>query len=152
MSMVVRELSDQELELLVGQQDPATGMVYPERGLQPYYRWLMNTLRLLGDAGMGDFRVIPAAGESPAVVVLAGRASVSSVVVSYAGSTLDLAIYSNGTVYIWLRESAGEAVVEAGLAAGGWPVGTHIKLAEVVIESGQIVSVLDRRKEVMLSV
>ncbi|WP_428387605.1 hypothetical protein [Mucisphaera sp.] len=150
MTVPIKHLREQELDLLVGQQHVSAGFVYPERGLNPYYGWLMNTLKLLADGSMSDFRVLEADALAPSVAVLPGRASLDGVPVSYDGSVLALGSFNNSVAYIWLRESGNQAVVEAGLSTGGWPVVTHIKLAEVTVSEGSVVAIVDRRKETIL--
>ncbi|QDU72810.1 hypothetical protein [Mucisphaera calidilacus] len=154
MTISVGDLDEASVEALAGTRDAATGFEYAERGRHPYYRWLMNTLRLLSASSLGDFRVLSASEAEgfPAVTVLGGRASLGGVVVAYEGGLFDLSLMNNAVVFVWLRAVSGAAVVEVGAEADGWPGGVHLKLAEVEVSGGRVVSVLDRRKEVVLSV
>ena len=150
--MVVRELTEAEIEALVGARHEVTGLAYPANGLQPYYAWLVRTLHLLAESSAGALRVARDAESATAVRVMPGRATVDGVVVAYEGGELDLALHNNDTALVWLVEDAEQAKVEAGASGDGWPVGPHIKLAEVELAEGAIVNVLDRRFETMLKV
>lgn len=152
MTLSIRELDEQQLEALIGERDGATGFEYAERGRQPYYRWLMNSLRLIAEASLGDFRVLVADKQTPVITVLPGRATISGHVVEHGGSEMELSSYNNSVVFVWVRVVGGEAVVEVGVSHWGWPAQVHLKLAEVEVTAGEVVAVLDRRKEVVFSV
>jgi hypothetical protein len=147
--MTIRELTNEEIETLVGTRHAGTGMEYPPNGLQPYYQWLMRALHLLAEASASALRVAPDQDTPTAVCVAPGRATVGGSVLAYTGGTVDLAAFNNATAYVWLHD-AGGAAVTAGASSAGWPATPHLKLAEVTLAGGQITSILDRRFEAML--
>ena len=135
------------LHSFVGTVHPVTGVLYPPPGMQPYWEWLVGAVHLLSESSAGQLKVW-AAGDLPeGVWIAAGRATIGSKAVAYEGGTLSLAAFNNATAHLWLAESGGDAVVEAGAAGDGWPTASHIRLAEVTLESGRVTAVLDRRWE-----
>lgn len=150
--MAIKELSPDQITELVGTRHPAVGFEYPPDGLQPYYQWLVRTLHLLAESGAGALRVAREETGGAKVHVAPGRASISDVVLVYAGGSIDLGSYNNDTALLWLADDGGEAKIEVASESTGWPGESHIKLAEVTLEAGEIVNILDRRFEAMLRV
>lgn len=150
--MSIKELSPDEIDALVGTRHPMTGVEYPPNGLQPYYHWLIRSLHLISESTIGALRVAAEDASSATVRVAPGRASISGVVLAYAGETIDLSGFNNDTAYVWLYNDAGSAAIGTATDATGWPGGTHLKLAEVVIASGQITQIVDRRIDHLFSV
>jgi hypothetical protein len=150
--MAIRELTSAEIEGLVGMRHAVAGFEYPTNGLQPYYRWLVSSLHLLGEASAGGLRVDRDDSDETTVRIAPGRATLDGVVLEYAGGTLDVGPFNNGAGYVWVYDGgSGVAVVGAGSGAAGWPSYPHIKLAEVALSAGVIVQVLDRRGEAILN-
>ena len=149
--MAIQELTADEIRALVGSRLEPTGIQVPPAGLQPYYDWLIQSLDLLSQSSAGDYRVALDDASATTVRVAPGRASIGGIALSYAGGTFDLAIYNNDTALIALEDNAASPAITLSTSAAGWPVATHIKLAETTLSAGQITSVLDRRFETMLS-
>lgn len=150
--MSIKELSTNQIEGLVGTRHAVTGIEYPPTGLQPYYEWLIRALHLLAESSFGALRVV-AGDESDTVVWIApGRASISGVVLDFAGLSVELSSYNNDTAYLWLYDNSGSPGIGVGADVSGWPGGAHLKLAEVAIASGQITQIIDRRIDQVLSV
>lgn len=150
--MSIKQLSSDQIANLVGTRHPATGFEYPPDGLQPYYQWLVRTLHLLAESGAGALRVTRDEAGPTKVHVAPGRASIADVPLAYPGGTIDLASYNNDTALLWLADDDGEAAITVVNESTGWPGASHIKLAEVTLEAGEIVDVLDRRFETILRV
>lgn len=150
--MTIRDLTSEEVTALVGTRHDATGVEFPPAGLQPYHEWLVRQLHHLAQSAAGDLRVVRDDANDTTVRITPGRASIEGVALVYSGGVLDLASYNNDTAYLWLADDSGAALIGAGSDAAGWPGSAHIKLAEVVLEAGTIVAMLDRRFETMLSV
>jgi hypothetical protein len=150
--MAIKELTAQAMELLVGTRHASTGFEFPANGLQPYYEWLIRALYLLGESSAGALRVAEDDVNATTVWIAPGRASIAAVTLAYGGGTLELGSYNNDTAYVWLYDDAGNAAIGIGAAAGGWPAGNHIKLAEVTLSSGAITEILDRRFETIFRV
>jgi hypothetical protein len=150
--MPIKELTPDQIDALVGTRHPATGIEYPPNGLQPYYHWLLRALHLLAESSLGNLRVAADDTSDTSVVIAPGRATISSVVVDFAGQTSDLSAYNNDTAYIWLFDNTGTAGLGIGTDAAGWPGTPHIKLAEVALAAGVITQILDRRLETVFSV
>ncbi len=150
--MAIQELTSNEIENLVGTRHAVAGFEYPPNGLQPYYEWLIRTLHLLAESSLGALRVCRDSNSDTSVLIAPGRASISGVVLEYAGQTLDLAAYNNDTVYLWLFNNTGQGGIGLGADGDGWPGTTHLKLAEVTITSGQVAQILDRRIDHLFSV
>ena len=148
--MAIQELSLSEIESLVGTRHAVTGVEYPANGLQPYYRWLVSALHLLAEASAGAVRVGRDDANETTVRVSPGRATLNGIILVFAGEERDLAIFNNDTAYVWLYDDGGVASVGVGASGGGWPVFAHIKLAEVILASGGIVEILDRRHETIV--
>lgn len=147
--MPFKPLTPEQIDALVGTHHATTGIEFPPQGLQPYHRWLMQTLHRLAESSLGALRV-DRAEEGPTVVAVApGRASIDGVAVVYAGGTLDLSTFNNDTARVWLAENDGEAVVDADT---DWPGGDHLKLAEVELSEGAIAAITDRRLEAVFRV
>lgn len=150
--MSIQELTPDQIDSLVGTRHPGTGIEYPPNGLQPYYAWLVRTLHLLAESSLGALRVAEDDSSATAITIAPGRASISGVVLDFAGQTSDLAAFNNDTVYVSLLNIAGEPTIAISADAGGWPIGAHIKLAEVSLAGGVITGILDRRIETVLSI
>ena len=150
--MSIKELTPDEIDALVGTRHPVTGVEYPPNGLQPYYYWLIRALHLISESSVGALRVAAEATSATAVQVSPGRASISGVVLDYSGETIDLSGFNNDTAYVWLYNNAGSLAIGTATDAAGWPGVTHLKLAEVVIASGEITQIIDRRIDHLFSV
>lgn len=150
--MSIKELTHDEIDALVGTRHPVTGVEYPPNGLQPYYHWLIRALHLLSESTLGAFRVAADETSPTTIHVAPGRASLSGVLLEFAGDTIDLSAFNNDTAYVWLHNDAGSAAVGSASDATGWPGGTHLKLAEVVIASGEITQIVDRRIDHLFTV
>ena len=150
--MAISPLPPQDIESLVGSRHATTGIEYPQPGLQPYYDWLVQSLHLLAEASAGALRVARADDNPTSVHVMQGRASIDDVPLAFAGEQLDLAAYNNDTALLWLYDNAGEAGVGHATTATGWPTDSHIKLAQVTLEAGQITAIVDRRFETIFRV
>lgn len=146
-TMVVQMPSAAEIEGLVGTRHPVAGIEYPHMGLQPYYQWLLSSLHLLAEASAGGLRVSRDDASDTTIAISPGRATLNSEVLVYPGGVSDLAVFNNDTALIWLFGAGGVATIGEGSLASGWPVGPHIKLAEVVLLAGGIDEILDRRFE-----
>ncbi len=145
--MAIQELSVEEIEALVGTRHAATGIEYPPNGLQPYDHWLMRTLHLLAEqaAGPGGLRVARDDAGATTINIAPGRATIEGDALAFAGGVLDLASHNNDTAYVWAEADDDALAVNAGADGDGWPVDPHVKLAEVALAAGAIVSILDRR-------
>jgi len=150
--MSIKELTPDQIDDLVGTRHPGAGIEYPPNGLQPYYHWLIRALHLLAESSLGALRVVQDDSLDTAISITPGRASISGAVLDFSGQVSDLAAFNNDTVYVSLFNNAGTPGISINTDAGGWPVGTHIKLAEVTITSGLVSHILDRRMEAVLSV
>lgn len=150
--MPQRDLTPNQVTELVDSRDPATGLLYPPAGLQPYHDWLVQTLHRLTGSAAGDLRVSASDAGDTSVWVAPGRATVGGVVLSNPGEDVALGAFNNDTALVWLEDDSGSALIGAAAEGTGWPVGTHLKLAEVVLSQGEITSITDRRFETMLSV
>jgi len=150
--MPQRDLTPQQVHELIDTRDPATGLVYPPTGLQPYHDWLIQSLHRLAGSAAGALRVSPSETSATSVYIAPGRATVDGAVLVYAGGDLALAAFNNDTALVWLEDDAGSALIGAAADATGWPGGAHLKLAEVELAGGEITSITDRRFETMLSV
>lgn len=149
--MSVRELTTAEIESLVDTRHATTGLRYPPNGLQPYYQWLVANMHLLASASAGGLRVDRDDLAETTVRVAPGRVVIDDVVLNYQGGVIDLAVFNNGTAYVWLFDNAGSAAVGTGSVGVGWPAGIHIKLAEVTLSAGVIVATVDRREETIFN-
>lgn len=148
--MPSQDLTSQQIAALVGSTHPTTGLSYPEAGLQPYYEWLINALHQLAQSSAGDLRVSQDADAAASIWVAPGRCSIAGQPLSFPGGAIDLGIYNNASALVWLQDNAGSAEVASADIASGWPVGDHLKLAEVQVTSGQITLVTDLRFETFL--
>ena len=149
--MAIRDLTASYIDSLIGTRHTITGFEYPPNGLQPYYQWLVNALHLLAEASAGGLRIDRDEANDTTVNIAPGRAALDGVVLVYSGGISDLATFNNDTVYVWLYDNAGAAAISKGSAVVGWPVTTHIKLAEVSLSAGLIINILDRRHETIFS-
>lgn len=150
--MPQRDLTPQQVEDLIDTRDPATGLLYPPAGMQPYHDWLIQSLHRLAGSAAGDLRVSTGEASATSVYIAPGRATVDSAVLVHPGGDLELGAYNNDTALIWLEDDAGSAQIGAAAGGTGWPAGTHLKLAEVELAGGEITLITDRRFEAMLSV
>jgi len=149
--MPIKELTPDQIDGLVGTRHAVAGLEYPPNGLQPYYHWLLRSLHLLAESSLGALRVAADDASDTSVIIAPGRATISGVVLDFAGQTIDLSAYNNDTAYIWLFENAGAVGLGIGADAAGWPVTPHIKLAEITLAAGVITQTLDRRLETVFS-
>ena len=150
--MPAQDLTSQQIAALVGSAHPTTGLAYPEAGLQPYYDWLINAMHRLAEASAGDLRVDQDGDDAASIWIAPGRCSIAGTALTYPGGTTDLATYNNDTALVWLQDNAGSAEIATADATSGWPVGDHLKLAEVQLASGAITSITDLRFETLLKV
>lgn len=70
----------------------------------------------------------------------------------HAGASIDLGIYNNSTALVWMQDNAGSAEIATADIGSGWPVGDHLKLAEVQLDSGEVTLITDLRFENLLKV
>ena len=147
--MKFKQLTPEQVDALVGTRHAATDIEFPPQGLQPYHRWLIRTLHRLAETALPAWRVDRAENGPTLVAIAPGRASIDGETLDYEGGTLDLASFNNATARVWLEADAGQPVIEAG---ADWPEGDHIKLAEVTLSEGAILSVTDRRMEAVFRV
>lgn len=146
--MPFTDLTESQIAELIGTRHPVTGIEFPPAGLQPYHDWLVRTLHHLAESSLGALRVAPSSASATSVRVAPGRATLGGSVVAVEETTLDLAAHNNDTALLWLHEGTpGVGVVSAAGQSAGWPVGPHLKLAEVVVAGGALVGLTDRRLE-----
>ena len=150
--MPSKDLTSQQITTLVGETHPTTGVLYPESGLQPYYEWLVQSLYRLAEASAGDLRVWHDADDAASVWIAPGRCSIAGQPLSYAGGSLDLAPHNNATAFVWLEDDTGQASIGHADSSSGWPVGDHLRLAEVVLDAGEVTLITDLRYETLLKV
>lgn len=150
--MATVQLSESQIQPMVGSYHPSVGFSYPPSGLQPYYVWLINALHQLAESSAAAFRVTADDASAMSVRIAPGRATIGSTILVYAAGVLDLASFNNQTALIWLADNAGQAQIQAADSLTGWPASAHIKLAEVTLEAGAITAVLDRRWETILKI
>jgi len=151
--MPTPDLTPADVDALVDTRDLRTGLRYPPPGLQPYHRWLVDTLHRLADHSAADLRVDLDDASPTTIRVAPGRASISSTPLVHEGSTHDLAAFNNDTAYVWLENDGSDAAnIAFDSDATGWPATAHLKLAEVALAGGAVTHVLDRRFETLLAV
>lgn len=148
--MPSQDLTSQEIASLVGAAHPVTGLAYPEAGLQPYYEWLIRSLYRLAEASAGDLRVWHDADDAASVWIAPGRCSIAGQALSFAGTAVDLSTFDNSTALIWLEDNAGIAQAGSAASTSGWPGGDHLKLAEAVLDGGEVTLITDLRFETLL--
>lgn len=148
--MPSQDLTSQQIAALVGGAHPVTGVSYPEAGLQPYYEWLIGSLYRLAEASAGDLRVWHDADAAASIWIAPGRCSIASQALVYAGESIDLGTYNNSTALVWMQDNAGSAEIATADIGTGWPVGDHLKLAEVHLDSGEVTLITDLRFETLL--
>lgn len=149
--MAIRTLTSEQIDARVGGRHPVAGFEYPPSGLQPYYRWLMGCLHLLGEASAGGLRVAEDDASATHVHVTPGRLRLDGQGLAFAGQTLDLATFNNDTALVWAAAQEGQATIGANPAAQGWPVTAHLRLAEVTLDGGVISAIVDLRVESLLA-
>lgn len=147
--MGIMDLTSEQIEALVGTRHEQAGFEYPPAGLQPYYDWLVRTLHHLGENAAGWLGVRRDDANATSVHVAPGGAVIDGQRVSFDGGAIDLAVHNNDTAYVWLVIDEGEALLDAGGDGDGWPAAGHVKLAEVTLEAGAVVSIVDRRPAAM---
>ena len=148
--MPSQDLTRQQLAALVGGEHPVTGVSYPEAGLQPYYEWLIGSLYRLAESSAGDLRVWHDADAAASIWIAPGRCSIAGQALAYAGGSVDLGGYNNSTVLVWMQDNVGAAEVGIAESSAGWPGGDHLKLAEVVLDAGEVTFITDLRFETLL--
>ncbi len=146
------DLTADQIEALVGQRHPTTGIEFPAAGLLPYHDWLIRTLHRLAECSLGALRVEPARTDELSVVITRGRATIADTPVTLDDTTLDLALFNNDTVLLALVLDTGSGPLVIRRLDEGWPSGPHLKLAEVVLVAGGIETVWDRRLETVFRV
>ncbi len=149
--MTIRELASEDIAGLVGTRHPIVGFEYPPNGLQPYYQWLISTLHLLAEAGVGGLRVAQDDISDTNVVVSPGKVTLDGLVLNYSGGNIDLAAFNNDTALLWIYNNTGFAAIGTASTLASWPAYPHIKLAEVSLLAGAITQIQDRRHETILS-
>lgn len=145
--MAIDDLTPEAIDALIETRHPVVGLRFPPRGLQPYHAWLIQSLHHLAESSMGHLRVVTDDASTATVRVMPGRLTLSGQVLDYPGEAVDLSLFNNDTVYLWLEDQAGVATIGTAAEAAGWPGGTHLKLAEVTLAAGSISAMLDRRIE-----
>ncbi len=148
--MPSQDLTSEQIIDRVGSSHAITGLAYPEAGLQPYYEWLVRSLHRLAEASAGDLRVWHDADDATSIWVAPGRCSIAGQPLSYAGGSHDLGVHNNDTALVWLEDNAGVAAVGVAAQSAGWPAGDHLKLAEAVLDAGEVTLITDRRFETLL--
>ncbi|MGB0766423.1 MAG: hypothetical protein ACPGYV_01795 [Phycisphaeraceae bacterium] len=148
--MSSQDLTSEQIAALVGGRHPTVGLTYPEAGLQPYYEWLIDALHRLAESSAGDLRVWQDAGAAASISIAPGRCSIAGQALHYAGGTVDLGLYNNSTALVWLQDNAGAAEIATGDIGAGWPIGDHLRLAQVQLASGAITLITDLRFETLL--
>lgn len=148
--MPSQDLTSTQIAALVGGTHPVTGVCYPEAGLQPYYEWLVGSLYRLAESSAGDLRVWHDADAATSIWIAPGRCSIAGQSLVYAGGSIDLGVYNNSTALIWVQDNAGSAEIATADSGTGWPVGDHLRLAEVQLESGELTLITDLRFETLL--
>lgn len=148
--MPSQDLTSQQITQLVGSTHPTTGLSYPEAGLQPYYEWLIGALHRLAQSSAGDLRAWQDADADASVWIAPGRCSIAGQALVYAGGAVDLGVYNNSTALVWLQDNGASAQIAAADIAAGWPVGDHLKLAQVQLDNGTITFITDLRFETLL--
>ncbi|MCC7408778.1 MAG: hypothetical protein IT442_11950 [Phycisphaeraceae bacterium] len=146
--MGLKVLGAEEIEGLVGATHAVVGMEYPPSGLRPYYHWLVQTLHLLAESSAGGLRVGRDSAGPTWVHVGPGRLRLDGEAMAYGGGVLDLGAMNNSAAMVWAAAGEGGAEVGCGMS---WPAQRHLKLAEVTLTDGEVVEVVDRRWESMLS-
>ncbi len=121
--MAIEQLTPEQIDELVGTRHATTGIEYPAEGLQPYYQWLVRALHALAERSAGALCVAEDDVNATTVNIAPGRASISSVVLDYAGGAIDLSSYNNDIAYLWLEDNAGSASIAHASDASGWPAG-----------------------------
>ena len=149
--MSIQELTSEEIQSLVGTRHPITAMEYPPPGMRPYYEWLLRSLHLLSESSAGALRVARDDDSATTIHLSPGRATLSGTVLDVSEQSIDLASYNNDTALVWLEDNSGPQIGTTD-SATGWPVGVHLKLAEVALSAGEITDILDRRFETIFSV
>lgn len=150
--MAIEPLSHEQILAQVDQRDPTTGVRTPPIGQQPYYDWLIESLQLLSDASCGALRVVKDDASATTIRIMPGRATIDGTVLVVSTATFELATFNNLTVYVWLEDNSGDAMLDLASSATGWPPAKHLKLAEVTLEAGVITNILDRRFETLFQV
>ncbi|MEM6333750.1 MAG: hypothetical protein AAF823_10475 [Planctomycetota bacterium] len=149
--MSTPDLTPTQADALTDTRDPRTGLRYPPIGLQPYHRWLLDTLHRLAAHAASDYLVTPDTATPTSIHVAPGRASIGGTPLPHAGTTLELAALNNDTALVHLTDNAGSPELAASASAVGWPATPHIKLAEVTLAAGAITAITDRRFETILA-
>jgi len=148
--MVEKLLTDTEAEALLGTTDSVSGIVYPQLAAN---RWGASFAkmaeRIIATSILGNnLRVYKVDGNADAVGIRAGRVTISSVVLSYAGEDPAVdGLADNDTTYIWIEDVGSVATIDSAIDGTGWPGGAHFKLAEVTMSSGAITTLTDRRTD-----
>jgi|GEM_PF-1651940 len=149
--MAVKLRTESQITDLVSVSHVKSGGVLPARGSTDYYTQVGNALQQAWEASAGFLQVFADDSAGTTARVLAGRAVIAGVNLVYAGGTIALSSYNNGTAYVWLEDNSGSAQITAAADGTGWPAGNHIKLAEVTLASGAITAIVDRRPDVLIS-
>jgi hypothetical protein len=146
--MTIKALSSTALQSLRETRLGATGVFIWSIDAADYDARMMDALHKLDLAAFGHFRVAEDDASATTIRVMPGRmVGITGTAMAYAGGAVDLAAYNNATAFVWMYDNAGAATVGSGVSTSGWPTTPHIPLAEVVLASGVITSILDRRME-----
>jgi len=134
---------DFEVDAEQGQLDRINGLWYAAP----------RCVQLIYTGGFGDpanLEVIAVSGNADAVSVRLGEITIDSVDLVYPGEAVAVdSLTDDDTTYIWIESSAGAAQISSAIDATGWPATAHEKLAEVVMVSGAIAKIINRRTQLM---
>jgi hypothetical protein len=144
--MAEKALTTAEAEALSGTTDATSGVAFVTSGADPYLAAVYRTFHQLMKVAMlgNSLRVYADDSLATTVGVRAGRRTLGTAALVYAGGTVALASYNNSTANLWLYNNAGTPTVAAGAS---WPSYPHWKLASVALSAGAITSITDRRDE-----
>ncbi len=147
--MSIKQKTDAEAnQLATGVTDPATGVPYPLANADPYLAEVgRRDARIAAVLALAaNLRVDEINEAADGVAVAPGRATIGGTVVVYAGADPAVsALPDNATTNVWLDAGG---VVGSGAE---WPAAQHLKLAEVVMASGAITAITDRRVDAIFT-
>ncbi|MEM1213044.1 MAG: hypothetical protein AAGI68_12200 [Planctomycetota bacterium] len=145
--MAERYLSDDEATAtLSGTIDEATGLPFIKQDGN-YANNVARAFDVISKQLFGDLRVYAVEGNDDAVGVRPGRCVIGSTEYSYAGAEPAVdGLADNDVTYVWAEDDgSGGLQIGSAVDGTGWPVGDHLKLAEVTVSSGLVSGIVDRR-------